>query len=129
MKFDLTRPCAACPFRTDIDFYLSPGRVHAIYRDITDGDASFSCHKTTEFDDGEYRRRPDEQHCAGAMVMLMRMDMPNQIMRIAMRIGMFDPDALDMDAPVFHDVDAMALAREHAYGIGRPRRRQTDGPA
>lgn len=120
MRFDLRTPCRDCPFRTDIEFALAPGRVREIWDAITTQDATFVCHKTTRFDDdGEYRASATEQHCAGALILLLRKERPNQLMRIAARIGRFDPDALDLDAPVFDDVDAMILARESAYGATR----------
>lgn len=128
MKFDLTSPCIACPFRSDIEFALARGRVYEIYDGLTLRDATFSCHKTvTHDDDGEYVPKQDEQHCAGAMIMLMRMDMPNQMMRIAERIGAFDPDKLNMKAAVFDTVDDMADARENAYKGDRNGSNQGEG--
>ena len=117
MRFDLRSPCSSCPFRYDIEFTLAPGRVHEIWEGITDDDGTFACHKTVEFyDDGEHNPSfAKEQHCAGALIVLMQMEQPNQMMRIAMRIGAFDPDKLDMDAPVFDDVDVMAEVRGRAY--------------
>lgn len=115
MRFDLTTPCKDCPFRSDITFHLARGRVYEIIEGITTYDRTFACHKTTQFDDdGEHLRSNDkEQHCAGAMIFLMRREQPNQLMRIGERVGFFDPDKLDMDAPVFDDEEDMALAREY----------------
>lgn len=112
MRFDLTTPCKDCPFRTDITFYLTRGRVYEIWSGITDLDGTFSCHKTVEYDDdgNHVRSNPKEQHCAGAMIALMKLEQPNQMMRIAGRIGSLDLDNLDMDAPVFDDVEDMADA-------------------
>jgi hypothetical protein len=117
MKFDLRSPCVQCPFRHDIEFYLGRGRVRDIYDSLTLGDASFSCHKTTHFDDdGHYDPDGSEQHCAGAMIMLIKQrGYGNQIMRIAERLDLFDPDQLDLNAPVFECVEDMIDAREHAY--------------
>lgn len=54
MRFDLTRPCGNCPFRSDEPFYLRPERV----REILGGgkgkawwpSPSFVCHKTIDYD-------------------------------------------------------------------------------
>jgi len=108
MNFDLRSPCGNCPFRTDVEFYLPTGRVKEICASITTGDKTFSCHKTTKHDD-EGRSIPHrgEQHCAGALVMLERINRPNQMMRIAERLRYYDRSKLRMDAPVFESTAAM----------------------
>lgn len=105
MRFQLTKPCGNCPFRTDVRPYLTRRRAEEIGDGITHGDKTFSCHKTNDYDrpDGEVET-PDTQHCAGAMIMLEHMGQPNQMMRIMERIGHYDRTALKMDAPVYTDV-------------------------
>lgn len=105
MNFDLTAPCGNCPFRTDIAFDLRAERVEDICDGITRQQGTFSCHKTTRA--GGCADRAKEQHCAGALIMLERMERPNQMMRIAERFGGYDSSKLHMDAPVFEDADAM----------------------
>lgn len=115
MNFSLKRPCAKCPFRTDVHPYLPPERADEILTAITVQDATFACHETTEFDEeGEHCSSSDEQHCAGALILLERMEQPNQMMRIAERIGMYDRTKLHMDAPVYEDDDHMLCAYEDA---------------
>ena len=66
-------------------------------------DATFTCHETTvgsEDDDSEMVDGPNAQHCAGALIFLEHQDAPNQLMRIAERLGSYDRTKLDMDAPV-----------------------------
>jgi hypothetical protein len=108
MNFDLTAPCKDCPFRTDITFYLDTERVEGICDSLTEG-ATFSCHKTNSFDDdnGEAIETKKTQHCAGALIMLEKMEQPNQMMRIMERVGEYDRTKLKMDAPVFDDAHAM----------------------
>lgn len=114
MNFDLKTPCKHCPFRTDVKPFLRFERAVDIAISITDHDRSFPCHKTTRHDDdGEYVPTQKEQHCAGASIMLEKMRMPNQMMRIASR-GAYDRNALDMDAPVYENVDAMLRAYREA---------------
>lgn len=117
-QFRLTRPCESCPFRTDKPFYLAPGRAREI-ADALEDDQTFHCHKTIDYgreddvddewdDDGEDRLRvPGEQeaHCAGALIVLEKMDRPNQMMRIFERIGGYDRTKLDMNAPVPDTLD------------------------
>lgn len=103
MNYDLKRPCAHCPFRTDCPSgWLGFDRAQEIAESIIDRQQSFPCHETTSHDDdGERVDTEGEQHCAGAMILLEKLKRPNQMMRIAERLGMYDHAKLDMTAPVF----------------------------
>lgn len=115
MNFSLKRPCAKCPFRTDVRPYLRPERAEEILLAITEQDATFACHETTEHDeDGDHMLTAKEQHCAGALIMLEKMDQPNQMMRIAERMGFYDRTKLHMDAPVYDCADDMLDQYEDA---------------
>jgi len=108
MNFNLKKPCANCPFRTDIKFYLDDNRVDEICHSLIQEQQTFACHKTTHFDDdGEANIVKKTEHCAGAMIMLEKMQRPNQLMRIAERLGGYDHTKLDMDSPVFETDDDM----------------------
>lgn len=108
MKFDMKTPCLQCPFRSDVHLYISADRAEEILDAITNGGQTFACHKTTEFaDDGEHVPSAGEQHCAGALILLEKIERPNQMMRIMERLGEYDRTRLDMDAPVYEDPDAM----------------------
>lgn len=128
--YDLKRPCALCPFRTDIEPYIRGDRAVEIAEHLSRGE--FSCHQTTvdsEDEDGESDRvdGPDSQHCAGALIMLEAEGCPSQMMRIVARLKkpdgsrMYDPTKLDMSAPVYQSradfIEAHSLAE-------RPRRRK-----
>ena len=115
-EYKLKTPCANCPFRSDIKSYLRVSRVADIEGSLRHRQASFTCHKTTEAvedDDGgsEMVDGPKAQHCAGALILLETIDEPNQMMRIAQRLGSYDPDQLDYDAPVFKSFDDMKRAQ------------------
>lgn len=102
--FKLKRPCGKCPFRTDVPGYLRRERAAQIARDLVGG-ASFACHETTEVvedEDGYEDRVATEgsQHCAGALILMEHEEAPNQDMRIAERLGLYDASKLDMAAPV-----------------------------
>jgi hypothetical protein len=108
MDYTLTSPCKDCPFRRDVKPYLTLARAVEIVGAVTSG-ATFSCHATNEFDDEDEVSR-ENQHCAGAMVMLEKMERPNQMMRIAERLGMYDMRKLKMDAPVYNTPEDMIKA-------------------
>jgi len=102
MSYKLRTPCAECPFRTDIPGYLRRERAIEISESIADG-AEFPCHKTTVPDpstDFEMVKAAHSQFCAGALIMMEKMEAPNQIVRIAERVGAYDATRMDMDAPV-----------------------------
>lgn len=114
MKYTLRTPCADCPFRTDIRPFLSgEDRVRELEQ-AQDGE--FPCHKTTELgEEDELLNREDTVACAGRMIMSMNAyNGLGTIDALSARLGMFDPHALDLDAPVFDDWDAMADAMEEA---------------
>jgi hypothetical protein len=109
MNFEMTTPCPHCPFRNDIPGFLTKARAREIARAIAIEDKTFTCHQTTvavEDGDGncEMVNGPNAQHCAGALILLEKLDSPNQLMRIAERIGYYDRRKLDMQAPVVDTV-------------------------
>lgn len=98
--FKLKRPCPKCPFVKG-NGYLRRDRARQIATDIANG-ATFACHQTTTYNDetGEMESLAESQFCAGALIMMEKQNAPNQIMRIAERLGIYDPSALDMGASV-----------------------------
>jgi hypothetical protein len=128
MKYAMKTPCKNCPFRSDKVFPLHPGRVESILDGITHGDQTFSCHKTTSHDDEDcedyaesdtHIPTSDEQHCAGAMILLEKLEQPNQMMRIAERVGLYDRTKLDMEAPVYDSLEDMQDAIEELWNERR----------
>ena len=126
--YRLTKPCANCPFRTDIRPYLHPERVDEIEAALVRSE--FHCHKTVDYssveenDDGELdmdgRDSTGEAHCAGALILLEKLERPSQMMRIAERLALYDRRRIDMDAPVFDSFEDMREAME----MQRSRRRK-----
>ena len=104
MRYDMTRPCSNCPFRSDKRFPLARGRVVEI---INGG--SFPCHKTTTAGGADGQ---DEVACAGLLILLEKENVPNQMMRIAERVGMYDRRKLEMDAPVYDSIGQAILKIE-----------------
>ena len=110
MYFNLKRPCKTCPFRTDKDFFLNVERAEEITDAVTRQQGTFACHNTTNeegFDEdiGEYCPTGEEEHCAGVLIILEKLEQPNQMMRIAERLSLYDRSKLDMHAPVFDDFE------------------------
>lgn len=111
MNYTKTSPCDNCPFRSDKPFHLVRGRVREIQRGLVNGD--FPCHKTTveggeDEDDCSTLKSTDKSlHCAGALILLEKLEQPSQMMRICERIGMYDRTKLKMDAPVYNSWEAM----------------------
>ena len=99
---DLRGPCDNCPFlTTGAGVALTGGRWREIQDTLVREQGHFPCHKTVDYsDDGAGKVTPKSQHCAGALIVLERIGKPNQWMRIAERLGLYDRTKLKMDAPV-----------------------------
>ncbi len=120
--YDLKAPCSNCPFRTDVKPYLTQERVRGIRDGLLQGQGTFYCHKTTDLGeaaddeqtqlDDSYIPKGSEQVCAGSMILLEKIGRPDQLMRIAERIGMYDRKKLVMDSPVFSSFGKMEQAQE-----------------
>lgn len=136
MKMTLTRPCGNCPFRTDVTPYIRGARAVEIADAITRRQGTFSCHKTVNHNDdegdegdeaaGNHIPTAEEQHCAGALIMLEHMEQPNQLMRIYERLRAYDRTKLDMTSPVYTTARAFITAhrrrdRESAPSVHTPR--------
>lgn len=104
MNFTMTKPCPSCPFRTDIRPFLKKARAREICDALIRQQQTFQCHKTIEYgedDEDMNTRTTNAQHCAGALILLEKLERPNQMMRIAERLGGYDMRKLDMEAPIF----------------------------
>lgn len=66
-------PCKHCPFRNDITPYLHPQRAEELAYASQNPYISFSCHKTTEYDedseDGEMMVTANSKECAGFLTL------------------------------------------------------------
>lgn len=117
LSFNLTTPCATCPFRTDIRAYLTKGRINEIEGSLVNG--VFPCHNTMDYShndgDGEEDIMPKDTektaHCAGALILLEKLERSSQMMRIAERTNGYDPSKLKMDAPIFENFQQMRRAQ------------------
>lgn len=114
--FRLKKVCTDCPFRADRDFHgLRAERVADIAQSLRDG-ATFHCHSTLDYSLSEELDESGEpcspvveksQFCAGALATMEQGGEPNQIVRIAERLGIYDPEEFDWESqPVFEGLDA-----------------------
>jgi hypothetical protein len=104
MRFELSRPYAHCPFRSDRPFGLR--RAGEIADAVFQSDRTFSCHETLH--------RPEHQHCAGALILHEKVGRPNWRIRFAALLGLFDSARLHMEAPVFDTVADFVRINEGA---------------
>lgn len=97
MNFNLKKPCKECPFikGSCTNITLREGRLEEIVKDIR-SDMSFICHKTLD--------NKEKEHCGGALIFLEKENNPNQMMRIAERIGLYDRHKLHIDADIIDDL-------------------------
>lgn len=121
--FRLRKVCGDCPFRADVPFLgLGTERVGEIARSLRDG-ASFHCHKTLDYDDEDDSVVESSQMCAGALATMEKGGEPNQSMRIAERLGLYDPEEFDWQGqPVHEGLDAWEAA------LGARDRRPMEAP-
>lgn len=100
--YTLTSPCADCPFRCDVNRYLSPERAQGIMNESYE-DSNFYCHKTVDYsgENGEGEVVSKSRVCAGFLVTMENEGRANQPTRIAERLGLYDRGRMDMDAPTY----------------------------
>lgn len=96
MKYSQTTPCKECPFLNSMK------RGFTIKRLSEFASNEFPCHKSATLDDenSEYVANNKSVHCAGALIFNEKRNKPNQMMRIAERLGIYDYTKLDMKADI-----------------------------
>lgn len=111
MNFTLTAPCKDCPFRNDrpdLKGWLGDNRAIEIDKSLGN-DSSFTCHKTLSYDDEEECKieTKDSIFCGGALIYLNHQNRlyDNALIRVAAMWAIFNPDRLNMAAPVFKSRD------------------------
>jgi hypothetical protein len=120
MKFTRRKPCAHCPFRFDHEGFLTKARAVEIARSLRDpGGGDFPCHETTK--DGQPRSK--YVACAGSLLVVERDQGPNQMHRIAERLGLYDPSKLDRHAPCFNDLEEF-IDHHAAFWEARSRKKK-----
>jgi len=97
MKYTQTTPCKECPFLKSMAHGFTMKRL----REFADN-GMFPCHKSATLDEeeGDYNANENSVVCAGVLIFLEKRNQPNQMTRIAERLGMYDYTKLDMKAPI-----------------------------
>lgn len=113
-RFDLVRPCACCPFRTDRPGFLTEARAREIADALVHHDHRFACHNALA------------QHCAGALLLLDALGQPNLNPRLAVACGLLDLARLDRTAPTFTDADAFVAHHAQRTPPALPLSRRTN---
>lgn len=100
--YTLKSPCKDCPFRSDVNRYLTPQRAQGIVDDSYE-DSNFYCHKTVDYsaENGDGTVVDKSRVCAGFLITMEKEGVANQPTRIAERLGIYDRGQLDMDAPTY----------------------------
>ena len=83
-KLNLKVPCKTCPFRTTQGGLrgLGTDRAEEISESLLRGE-SFTCHSDLD------KQERNRNQCVGSMLILDKLQQPNQIMQVAGRLGMF----------------------------------------
>lgn len=114
MSYDLTKPCANCPFLRMGGVRLTRGRTREIAQNMLSPNGNeFYCHQTLDYEnedvDGDCAGEPTDktQHCAGALIFAEKNGTETQMMRICHRIGLYHPDDLQDSDKVFDTLEEM----------------------
>ena len=105
----VVKPCPLCPFRLEPRFQ-GLRRAQEIADVLTDQDGTFACHETTGV---KGTKHPEgEQHCAGAVKILLSEGRHNQMMRICGRLGIFKPEDYSEGAECYATFEEWVEAME-----------------
>jgi hypothetical protein len=102
-QFALKKPCYNCPFNNNgYAISLQQGRIEGIVDDLTsERHSTFHCHKAvykdekTNFDEDGNFVPNDIQQCAGAIAVMKKLGRDTQIVKMAERMGIIEPDHYD----------------------------------
>jgi len=125
LGFDLKTPCNDCPFRSDAKFHSGIVKdLPRLAENIKEGNVIHSCHKTDPRADGFTSLNNGKiQHCAGMMIMEMK-DKGDVTLPMFL-YGQLDSENhnLDMEAPVFANINEMVTRYRELTEEKLPRRR------
>jgi hypothetical protein len=101
-------PCSSCPFVKDRPTavrYLSADRTEEISETLLSGNG-FTCHKDNDIDLGR------RAQCAGAMLILRKLQRPNIAMLLLRFLGLLDFDKLRGAESVFDNFEQWKEAQQ-----------------
>lgn len=127
MKMDLVRACPDCPFRREGGIRVRRGRVDEIAGALLGGAGAFPCHRTIASSDADDDERIEisakAQHCAGALIFVVKHRRETIWMNVTRRLGVFDPARLEGADEIFGTV-----AEFRAAALGGGKHRPTKAP-
>lgn len=114
IRMTMTKPCPKCPFRSDIPVYLTAERIDELEGTLVQ--SYFVCHETVDYStvedsEDEPAETKKTQHCAGALILLEKLEQPSNLMRIYERLHGYDYTKLEMDSPVYDTFKEMRDAQ------------------
>lgn len=115
--FRLKKACADCPFRSDVNRYLSPESAQEKADALREG-YPFHCHKTLNYgtDTGMPEQKPGTQMCAGAIRTLQAENQTNLIMSLGRMIGTYDEETLANDtSPIYGGLNEWVESYKSPY--------------
>ena len=118
--FSIKRPCDECPFtRQKKAVRLLRHRAEQIAGNmLSPAGEHFPCHKVSREVHGPGAA---DTHCAGALIFAEKHETATQMMRIAERIGSYDPRDLEGHELVFDSIEEMMATALDAPGRRRRR--------
>lgn len=115
-KMKKRSPCPTCPFRSNINFHLTAGKAQAVLSALQN-DGDFPCHNTIPV-----TGKPPHQSkgCIGAAIFLEHVRAGGLRANRAFRLREgwfreFTREELDLDSPVYRDVDAFVTAKTQRF--------------
>lgn len=102
----LKQPCRRCPFLKSMG-YLNAERAREIALNAASWDGvAWWCHETVDYSDDQRSTAPS-QHCAGSAIFSEKHGVATQALRIAGRLGLYDPSAMKGVELVYDSVEEM----------------------
>lgn len=99
-------PCANCPFRSNVPFFLRKERAQRIANDVINGDTWFACHKTVNYDaNDEGDDLANASICIGSILSIAKQHgnaMANLGVRLKVLCGEVDLSKIDDSVPVWN---------------------------
>lgn len=112
-QFEQRRACPECPFRWDSAIRVSPPHLQEILASLGERHP-FPCHTSTR-NSSRPLNHSGSRYCVGAMRYALARGEPGVHMLLAVELGLWSPDELSTDEPIFEDEDA--LLSFHADGV------------
>lgn len=103
-RYTLTRPCADCPFRSDVPFELNIERAEDVAAGLLSGQSEFWCHKTVDYSESSGQIVARTRACAGARATLANEGRSTTLLQLSERIGEGTVARLDPDLPVHSSI-------------------------